>query len=189
MALPRFWNLPVESRERLLAVAARHFAEGFDRASLNEILAEAGLGKSSYYYYFLDKEDLFATVLEASLGSLADQLPLLDPALDFWTAVAAAFDQWAAASREVAALIRAAAALDEERRQKPRFAVVLSRSRDLYRAVITHGQGAGAVRDDLPVDALIRLVEAIDRALDVLPVEPEGAVALRLDTFRRILSR
>src|SRR5579884_931866 len=56
MPFARFDKMPREKRERLLHVAAQEFAtHGFEGASLNRILEEAQLGKSSAYYYFEDK--------------------------------------------------------------------------------------------------------------------------------------
>ncbi len=60
-------------RDRLFAAATAAFVQhGYERASLNAILAAAGMGKSSFFYYFLDKEDLFASTLEAALARIAE---------------------------------------------------------------------------------------------------------------------
>ena len=48
-------------------VAAREFGEhGFEGASLNHILAEAGVSKGAAYYYFEGKADLFAAAARPS---------------------------------------------------------------------------------------------------------------------------
>ena len=82
MPRPRFYNLPEAEREALLAVAMKHFArDGFERASLNAILAETGLTKGGYYYYFEDKEKLFQAVLEQAYRHIREAeraLHLLD---------------------------------------------------------------------------------------------------------------
>jgi AcrR family transcriptional regulator len=60
----------------LLDVAMQHFAQyGFETASLNEILADAKLSEGAYYYYFDDKGDLFATVIERELARLLAPAP------------------------------------------------------------------------------------------------------------------
>src|SRR5262245_26789738 len=65
MPFSRFAKMPAEKRERLLTIAAQEFAShGFEAASLNHILEGAQIGKSSAYYYFEDKADLFCTVVE-----------------------------------------------------------------------------------------------------------------------------
>ena len=71
MPFARFARMPAEKRERLLTVAAREFGmHGYEAASLNRILDEAGIGKSSAYYYFEDKADLFGAVVEYSVERL-----------------------------------------------------------------------------------------------------------------------
>lgn len=50
-------------REELIAAAARIFnAKGYERASLREICAEAGILAGSMYHHFRSKEDLFVSV-------------------------------------------------------------------------------------------------------------------------------
>src|SRR5262252_8141148 len=71
MPFSRFAKMPNEKRERLLTIAAQEFAaHGFEGASLNRILEEAQIGKSSAYYYFEDKADLFCTVIYYCLDRL-----------------------------------------------------------------------------------------------------------------------
>lgn len=55
-----------DSRERIVAAATRVFArKGFQRASLDEIAAEAGLTKGAIYWHFRSKNDLFFSLLES----------------------------------------------------------------------------------------------------------------------------
>ncbi|MFI7057525.1 TetR/AcrR family transcriptional regulator [Streptosporangium canum] len=64
MPLPRFDRLPVGTRATILAVARAHFArDGKDAASFNQIIAEAGISKTSAYHYFDGKDDLFGAVV------------------------------------------------------------------------------------------------------------------------------
>lgn len=54
-----------DTRERILAVAGRLFAtKGYDDTSLLEIAKEVGVKKASLYYFFRDKEAMFAAVAE-----------------------------------------------------------------------------------------------------------------------------
>src|SRR5580704_4454251 len=103
MPLPRFGGLDPEKRRHLLDVALARFAEkGYEGASLNEILATAGFGKSSYYYYFADKEDLFATVLEDFVARVTEGVPQLSleglDAGNYWPRIEAALAQMVAAA-------------------------------------------------------------------------------------------
>ena len=56
MPRPRFNKLTAEKRESILEAAAKEFAtHGFEGASLNQILSNAGISKGAAYYYFDDK--------------------------------------------------------------------------------------------------------------------------------------
>src|SRR5215469_15411243 len=77
MPFSRFARMPEEKRERLLNAAAQEFAaHGYEGASLNHILETAQIGKSSAYYYFSDKADLFATVAAWCVDQLQLALPV-----------------------------------------------------------------------------------------------------------------
>jgi len=55
-----FFNLPEEKRLLIESAATDEFGEyGFDNASINRIVAAAGIAKGSFYQYFEDKVDLF----------------------------------------------------------------------------------------------------------------------------------
>ncbi|WP_066939806.1 TetR/AcrR family transcriptional regulator [Microtetraspora fusca] len=88
MPLPRFDRLPADARAAILAVARAHFArDGKDTASFNQIIAEAGISKSSAYHYFDGKDDLFGAVVA---DAAARTLTALGP----WTEVATADELW-----------------------------------------------------------------------------------------------
>jgi AcrR family transcriptional regulator len=56
---------PVESRAAILQAAAHEFAEhGIAGARTDAIAKEAKVNKALLYYYFRDKETLYAAVLE-----------------------------------------------------------------------------------------------------------------------------
>jgi AcrR family transcriptional regulator len=57
------------TREKLLAVAERHFAEhGYDAASVRRIMAEAGVDTGAVHYHFGSKQSLFEAVLKRRLA-------------------------------------------------------------------------------------------------------------------------
>jgi len=67
MILPTatFANLPPDKQQRVVAAAVREFAaKGYQRASLNTVVREAGIAKGSLYQYFANKEALFRFVFE-----------------------------------------------------------------------------------------------------------------------------
>jgi len=60
-----FANLPSDKQQRVVAAAINEFAaNGYQRASLNNIVKEAGIAKGSVYQYFTNKEALFLYVFE-----------------------------------------------------------------------------------------------------------------------------
>ena len=62
---------PEESRAAILKAAAQEFARhGIDGARTDAIAREAGVNKALLYYYFKDKETLYAAVLDAAFAGL-----------------------------------------------------------------------------------------------------------------------
>ena len=75
MSRRRFENLDPDRQQRLLESAAEEFDEkGYDGASLNRIIERSGMSKSSLYYYFDDKADLFTTLLERSMTFILKEI-------------------------------------------------------------------------------------------------------------------
>jgi len=55
---------------RLIDAAATAFTEvGYELASLNHIIAAAGLSKSSFYHYFPDKNELVQAVIDSETNA------------------------------------------------------------------------------------------------------------------------
>jgi AcrR family transcriptional regulator len=64
-----------ETRERVLAAAARVFAQrGFDATSLEAIADQAGFSRGAVYYNFADKEELFLELLDRRCAERAQDL-------------------------------------------------------------------------------------------------------------------
>lgn len=67
--MPRIIKHPAVRRAELVAAAkALFFERGYDRTSVDEIIARAGVSKGAFYYYFPSKE----SVLEALATQMAD---------------------------------------------------------------------------------------------------------------------
>lgn len=61
--------------EQALEVAQRLFHEfGYEHTSLGDVAAGIGIGRTTLYDYFADKEDLLATLVETSLPNTISQL-------------------------------------------------------------------------------------------------------------------
>ncbi len=64
-----------KTRERLLESARQEFtAKGYLKASLRKICADAGVTTGALYFFFKDKEDLFASIVEPPLSELEQLL-------------------------------------------------------------------------------------------------------------------
>jgi AcrR family transcriptional regulator len=63
------------SRAELLNAAAAVFVErGYDGTSVEEVIRRAGLSKGTFYFNFVDKEDLFVAVIDDRLDDPARDL-------------------------------------------------------------------------------------------------------------------
>jgi AcrR family transcriptional regulator len=189
-------------RDRLFSLATEAFVrDGYERASLNAILAEAGIGKSTFFYYFSDKEDLFASVIEAAVGRIAAAAGPFDlPASPrhFWREARAIIERLgdvAASQPGFHGLLRAMQPF--RRTAGSRLAQVMNEIRLTYRALLVRGVELGVVRDDIEIDTLIALTDAVDVALDDAfhrnPDPDDDAVrahrARIFDVVRRILRK
>ncbi|NUS21009.1 MAG: TetR/AcrR family transcriptional regulator [Mesorhizobium sp.] len=84
--MPRIIKHPELRREELLDHAQALFmTHGYDRASLNDVIAAAGVSKGAFYHYFASKEALLEALAERfarqALAGVQDVLgdPDLDP--------------------------------------------------------------------------------------------------------------
>lgn len=64
-----------KTKERLVSAAGRIFSKfGFEKTTMNEIAMEARKGKSSLYYYFSSKEEIFKAVVEYEAEILKEKI-------------------------------------------------------------------------------------------------------------------
>jgi len=64
-----FKNLEESKQQRILNAALKEFAEnGYEQASTNQIVKNAGIGKGMLFYYFKNKKDLYQFLIEYSMN-------------------------------------------------------------------------------------------------------------------------
>lgn len=204
MSRERLNNLPPEKLEKLFESAALEFAtHGYERASLNRIIADAGMGKSSLYYYFNDKADLFSTLVERALAHFIRDIGGFDytvlTAETYWPALGAIMHKSVTFMEKNTWYVRLGR-LFYNLRPHDKGARATG---GLYKAahgwleqLLRHGQGLGVVRTDLPdallVQAAFALAEVCDRYfMETFETrDAEGRHALvgqQIDMFRRLL--
>lgn len=67
-----------EVRSHIVIVARRIFTRhGFRKATMEEIARASNMGKSSIYYYFKSKEEIFRVVVEFEANMLKERLALI----------------------------------------------------------------------------------------------------------------
>ncbi len=170
--------MPAEKRERLLTIAAQEFAiHGFEAASLNRILEEAQIGKSSAYYYFEDKADLFCTVVEYCFERLefapsSQELEALT-AETFWQAYMTRHQRSLLRAQQEPwwfGAVRAVDRLSPEMLRTDSFApladFITNYLMTNLNAMMARGQALGLIRTDVPNELLIGWFRAIDSASD-----------------------
>lgn len=76
MPSAQFHRLPAAQQERILGASLVAFAEdGYDLASTNRIVRDAGISKGVLFKYFTDKEALFLHVVEVETAAYLEGLP------------------------------------------------------------------------------------------------------------------
>ncbi|MFH2009682.1 MAG: TetR/AcrR family transcriptional regulator [bacterium] len=174
MPRPRFAKLASEKKHAILNAALEAFAiHGFDGASYNQIIERAGISKGAMYYYFDDKEDLYATVVRHELEDILAEFhdfPTASSPEEFWEVL----DQFMAQALQFfnehplkVRLVRTVWKLRAEGIKSPLIQELFDMGRGFSVQLLQLGQSLGAVRDDLPFELLVNLVTAVDEAGDM----------------------
>jgi AcrR family transcriptional regulator len=203
MPLPRFDNLDAAQRARILACARSEFArQGYEQASLARIASEAGISKGTLYYYFADRDDVYASVVMDLVQSFGETFLLKGfapkQAAEYWPTLQRLFHTGLELARQYPEEMRALRSFQTSLRRHPRpaFKPVLALITTHMRVLVETGRKLKCVRTDLSVDLLVALLQAVDEVLDqALFDDTESADSARLhayaelafDTFRRLL--
>ena len=174
MGKRRFENLEAERKARLLDSAAEEFAaRGYEGASLNKILETSGMSKSSLYYYFEDKSDLFVSLTERSIAFLMREIGGLDVASltadTYWDVLEARLRRVMKISNSntwYVKLGRMVLKLRGEPKGIDKTSRLYAAAERFVADVINRGQEVGVVRDDLPQSLMIDCAMALGEAID-----------------------
>lgn len=175
MGRQRFENLEQDRQFRLFDSAAEEFSErGYEAASLNQILENSGMSKSSLYYYFDDKADLFTSLVERSVGYLWKEIGGFDldalNAENFWDELESHVLRAVGVMSQNVWYVKLARMFLRLRGQ-PKGIEKTGRMFDtatrFVGSVLERGQDLGVVRSDIPqslmIDCAMALGEAGDR--------------------------
>lgn len=207
----RFEKLDESKQEAILSAATQEFvAHGYELASLNQVIEEAGISKGSFYYYFEDKLDLFVTVLEGlgSLESYVKRALILESANreEFWRGCRRMVELGMEAVLERPEMVKlgeAFSGLSQGVMESARVRGFIEEQMKWLVHVLTHGQEVGAVRRDLPMEVAVELWMGLDRVFSRWGVsqmtqgeesiesklasgEVKAVWELSLDAFRRL---
>lgn len=205
MVRSRFENLEPDRQHKLMESAAEEFsAKGYDAASLNRILERSGMSKSSLYYYFDDKADLFTTLVQRSMAVLFRKVGAFDvDALTvetYWSECEALYSRCIDIVSGDAWYIRLGRMFYRLRGSgKPGASTdrMFDVARGWLDALLARGQALGVVRTDMPrpllTDCAMGVGEALDRWVvahwDDLDNEARHRMAgEHIELFRRLLS-
>lgn len=167
----RLWSLSDEKRSRLLDPAEAEFiAHGFERASVNRILATAEMSKGQAYYYITSKSDLYLAVCTRCFAPLFDyahtQTNELADAPDFWIGVetlAGGLAGFLAGDEKLTAL---ALSVYGSTQATESLAPLAAKLDETLERIIRLGQTSGEIRTDLPEGLIIAIMKGLTRSID-----------------------
>ena len=163
-------------RAELLDAAVSVIArEGFAAASLRKVAERAGHSTGAVTYYFANKEEMMAAVIESRFDVFDAMLKGSEHDLD----IRAGFKRWLDSiytngSGEWVATFQLLA----HARHEPKLAAVYQRRyakyRDVFASMLAKGQRQGTIRKDISSELLADQLSAMgDGWMMLLPIEPE----------------
>ncbi len=169
------------NRKRLVAAAAAAFTEHGAEASLDDIARRAGVGSGTLYRHFPTRQALLEAVyldqVEALCAHAYELLATAPPGDALATWLRAVVD-YATMKRGLSELMHS---LDKE---SARFLWCRDALRAAGGALLARAQQAGAVRSDVTIVDLLRLIMAISKATEPAPGGADRLLAVVLDGLR-----
>ena len=149
------------TRTEIVAAAERQFAErGFEATRLDDIATEVGIRRAAIFYYFGDKRELYAAVLDEVLGDWTAALPSVGSPAERLEAGLTGWIDYIVKRPSVARLI-----LREAASAHPgvvsQFVRAASAPLDWFRAAIDEGVASGELKPLIEPHRFISLMGAI----------------------------
>ena len=176
--------------DRLIVAAREAFTEHGANASLDDIARQAGVGPGTLYRHFPTRQALIEAVYRdgvASLCATGDRLRETEPPAEAFVDWLRAFAAYVAQKRGLASSLMATIGKDS-----PLFAEVHAMITATGGALLDRAKEAGAIRPDVALADVIKLVSALSQAGEQ---STEGAalsdrlLLLALDGLRATPSR
>lgn len=169
MTQTAYARMPDAKRQTLVLAAAREFAShSFDQASLNRIIADCHMSKSSFYHVIESKESLLTLVVDELRDDAAQDWTPPEPAdfaPDFWATAGLVFQNalhvWPH-SRALALLWR----IVHAHRGDPAVAALGSSFESWVAAALDVGRQTGAVDSACPVELQVLAATTLLTAFD-----------------------
>ncbi|WP_305783585.1 TetR/AcrR family transcriptional regulator [Symbioplanes lichenis] len=164
--------------DALLAAARTAFAEHGTDASLEDIARRAGVGIGTLYRNFPARRDLFEAVYVEEVDQLA-RVAADVAGLPPWDALVTwlhRFVEYAVTKRAVVEALN---------RESEMFAACRATMYEAGEPLLTRAQEAGAVRPDVRIDDLLRMVSGLTSASYIDEAQRDRVLALALDGLRK----
>lgn len=204
MPSARFLRLPAAEQQRLLDVATDVFADhGYEATNLVTIAERLDMSKSTLYYYFDNKLDLFATAVQAWMREMLEMFGEVPTGIEssdaYWSEMESLFEQAMNSTLANEKGVRLGAQLAQLGLHSPEMQAIVAMAEEgaaWFESALTVGQRVGAVRTDLPRWFIVQLWFALETHYDLWMLEQVtedpavnlGALgALALDLFKRLV--
>ncbi len=166
-----------DRRKKLFAAATREFSElGFEQASLNRIIGEVGMSKSSFYHYFANKTELFQQIFAQTLAPLANIADAFQPEIlakeTFWPAILSASQGGGELFVNQPEIFNIGRMFHRNLNEPNGICrEMMSGPLALVSRILEHGKVIGTIRDDLPTSLLIDAAMGMGMAIDRWAIE------------------
>jgi AcrR family transcriptional regulator len=175
----RAQRLRATRRSELLAAARRRFAQrGYHRTSIDDIIAEAGIARGTFYLHFESKRAIFEELLAELLATLQGTLWRIDvtpgaapPTTQLDTMVARVLEALVANREMTSLLLREAVGLDEDFDRK--IGDFYGRIEALLVSALRTGQQMGLLRSFAPTLAARAVLGMVKETVQWAIVDPD----------------